>query len=52
MLPLMSKVPKIRSLPIVGDEVDFLHGDKHERFLQVDSITLTVCSQACSKYPK
>ena len=36
----------------LGDEVDFLPADKHERFLQVDSITLGVRSQACPKYPK
>ena len=36
----------------MGDEVDFLHVDKHESFLQVNTITLGVCSQACSKYPK
>ena len=55
----MPKVPKIRSLHIFaicpdsdGDEVDFLSADKHESFLQVDTITLGVQSQACSKYPK
>ena len=36
----------------MGDEVDFLPGDKHESFLQVDSITLVVYSQAFSEYPK
>ena len=34
------------------DEVDFVPADNHERFLQGDSITLGVHSQACSKYPK
>ena len=29
----------------VMDEVDFLHADKHERFLQIDTIILGVCSQ-------
>ena len=28
----------------MGDEVDFLPADKHERFLQIDSITLGVHS--------
>ena len=28
-------------------EVDFLHADKHQRFLQIDSIILGVCNQAC-----
>ena len=31
----------------MGDEVDFLHADKYKSFLQVDSITLGVHSQAC-----
>ena len=36
----------------MGDEVDFLSADKDESFIQVDSITLGVHSQACPKYPK
>ena len=55
----MPKVPKIRSLYIfaisperLGDEVDFLLVDKRKSFLQVNSITLGVHSQACPKYPK
>ena len=36
----------------MGDKVDFLPADKHESFLQVDSNTLSVHSQACPKYPK
>ena len=32
-------------------EVRFLAADKHKSFLQDDSITLGVCSQACPKYP-
>ena len=36
----------------MGDEVDFLPSDKHKVFVQADSITLVVCSQACPKYPK
>ena len=55
----MPKVPEIRSLhifaislEIYGDEVYFLPADKGESFLQVDSITLGVHSQACPKYPK
>ena len=31
----------------MGDEVDFLLGDKHESFLQAGSVTLGVHSQAC-----
>ena len=55
----MPKVPKTRSLHIFaispeknGDEVDFLPEYKHESFLQTDSITMGVHSQACLKYPK
>ena len=33
-------------------EVDFLPVDKDVSFLQVDSITLGVRSQACPNYPK
>ena len=36
----------------VGNEVDFLPADKHESFLQVDSINLGVRIKACSKYQK
>ena len=36
----------------VENEVDFLLADKHEGFLQVDSTTSGVRSQACSKYSK
>ena len=34
------------------DEVHFSTADKHRSFLQVDSITLGVHSQAYTKYPK
>ena len=50
----MPKVLKI-SLYIFAKawgEVDFLPANKHESFLQVDSITLGLRSQACPKYPK
>ena len=36
----------------MGDEVAFLPADKHLRFQQVDNVTLSVQSHACSKYPK
>ena len=36
----------------MGHEVDFLPENKHRSFLQVDSITLDLCSQTCPKYPK
>ena len=36
----------------MGDEIDFLPANKREGFLQVDSITLGLFSQACPKYPK
>ena len=55
----MHKAPKIKILHIfaispknMGDKVDFLPADKHKKFLQDDSITLGVHSQACPKYPK
>ena len=55
----MPKVPKIRSSLIFaippeehGSEVDFLPANERESFLQVDSITLGFCSQACPNYPK
>ena len=35
----------------MGDEVDFYLQIKTKSFLQVGSITLGVCSQACPKYP-
>ena len=34
------------------DEVDFLHADKHQIILQVDTIDLGGHGQACSNYPK
>ena len=36
----------------VKDEVDFLPTDKHQRFLQVDFIILSVCDQTCPNYRK
>ena len=36
----------------MGDEVDSLPVDKHKSFLQVDSITWGVRSQAGPKHPK
>ena len=55
----MLKLPKISNLHIFaispekhGGEVDFLPENKHEHFLQVDSISLDLRSQACPKYSK
>ena len=55
----MIKVPIIRSLHIFaispemhGCKVDFLPTNEHQSFLQVDSITLDLRSQAYPKYPK
>ena len=55
----MPKVPKIRSLHIFaispvkhGGWSCFLPANKHEGFLQVDSITLGLFSEACPKYSK
>ena len=36
----------------VSDEVDFLHADKHESFLQIDTITFDGDGQAFPKFPK
>ena len=36
----------------VIDEGYFRHADKHQSFLQVDTIILGVCIQACPNYPK
>ena len=36
----------------MGDEVGFLHADKHKSFLQDGSITLGVISQIGPKYQK
>ena len=32
-------------------DVDFLLADKHQRFLQIDTIILGMCGQACPNYP-
>ena len=52
----MPQVPKIRSLHIRNISRKAwgikLSADKDESFVQVDSITLGVHSQACPKYPK
>ena len=34
------------------NEVYFLLVDKHQKFLQIDTIILGVCGQACPNYPK
>ena len=34
------------------DEVDFLPADKRRKFLQSDTLILSVCYQACPDYPK
>ena len=34
------------------NEVDFLHADKHQRFLPIDTIILGVYGQPCLNYPK
>ena len=36
----------------VSDEVDFLHPDKHEIFLQIDTKNFDGDSQAFPKFPK
>ena len=34
------------------NEVDFLHAEKHQTFLQVDTINFGGHGQSCTKYPK
>ena len=36
----------------VDDELYFSHAGKHGSLLQVNTIILGVCKQACPKYPK
>ena len=36
----------------MDDEVEFLPADKHQKFLQNDSIILGLCGEACPNYPK
>ena len=36
----------------IGYEIDFLPAGKQKKFLQIDSITLGVHGQECSKQPK
>ena len=35
-----------------SDEVYLWYADKHGRFLQVNTIILSMCNQACPNYPK
>ena len=36
----------------VSDEVDFLYADKHESFLQIDTMIIDGGDQAFPKFPK
>ena len=36
----------------VNDEVNFLHADKHENFLQIDTMIFDEDGQALPKFPK
>ena len=36
----------------VKNEVEFLPAYKHQSFLQIDTIILGACGQACPNYPK
>ena len=42
----MPKSPKITSLLFVSDEVDFVQVDKHESFVQIDTMTFDGDGQA------
>ena len=53
----MPKLPKITSLLFaiykeVSDEVDFLHADKHESCLQIDTMIFDGDGEAFPKLPK
>ena len=53
----MPNVPKVTSLQNLGnkeitDKFNFLHEDKHQSFLEADSIVFGDHSQACPKYTK
>ena len=55
--PGMHKVPIVTSLQNLGknqirDKFIFLHEDKHQSFLEADTIAFGDHSQACPKYPK
>ena len=36
----------------LSDQVDFLHADKHKRFLQIDAMILMGDGQAFPRFPK
>ena len=53
----MPKVPKVTKLQNLGKKevrhkFNFLHEDKNQRFLEVDTIVFGGHNQACPKYPK
>ena len=52
----MPKVPKITSLQYLTentkDEANFLPVDKHQMLLQINTLILGVCCQACPNFPK
>ena len=54
-MPKVLKATSIQCLQYLKKElsygVDFLHADKHESLLQVDSIIFNGFSRACPKYP-
>ena len=47
----MFKFPK-GTILLFRDEVDFLHADKHESFLQIDTVTFDGSGPAFQKSPK
>ena len=53
----MPRVPNVTSLQNLGkkevrENFIFLHEDKHQRFLEADTIVFGGHNQACPKYPK
>ena len=42
----------LQYLPEESDEVDYLHADKHESFLQIDTVIFDGDYQTFPKFPK
>ena len=53
-MPKESKVTILQNLDkkVVRDKFYFLHDDKHQGFLEADTIVFGGHSQSCPKYPK
>ena len=51
-MPKLSKVIILLLKLLLNDEVDFLHADKHESFLQIDTMIFDGCGQGFQNFPK